>query len=60
MPAFSERFGLEALVVLAPIVSSAAATSFRSVRWGSYNDYILPRLLDLAMRNKQLRPFRKR
>ena len=27
---------------------------------GFYNDYILPRLLDLAMRNKQLLPFRKR
>src|SRR5438093_1394304 len=25
-----------------------------------YNDFILPRLLDLAMRNKQLRPFRER
>jgi ubiquinone/menaquinone biosynthesis C-methylase UbiE len=25
-----------------------------------YDDYILPRLLDLAMRNKQLMPFRKR
>jgi hypothetical protein len=27
---------------------------------GIYNDFILPRLLDLAMRNKQLRPFRER
>jgi len=27
---------------------------------GFYNDLILPRLLDLAMRNKQLLPFRKR
>jgi hypothetical protein len=27
---------------------------------GFYNDIILPRLLDLAMRNKQLRPFRER
>ena len=27
---------------------------------GFYNDFILPRLLDLAMRNKQLLPFRKR
>jgi hypothetical protein len=25
-----------------------------------YNDFILPRLLDLAMRNKQLLPIRKR
>ena len=27
---------------------------------GFYNDFILPRLLDFAMRNKQLRPFRER
>jgi ubiquinone/menaquinone biosynthesis C-methylase UbiE len=27
---------------------------------GFYNDVILPRLIDLAMRNKQLRPFRER
>jgi len=27
---------------------------------GFYNDYILPRLLDLAMSNKQLLPFRER
>jgi protein-L-isoaspartate O-methyltransferase len=27
---------------------------------GFYNDIILPRLCDLAMRNKQLRPFRER
>jgi ubiquinone/menaquinone biosynthesis C-methylase UbiE len=27
---------------------------------GFYNDFILPRLLDLAMRNKQLLPFRER
>jgi ubiquinone/menaquinone biosynthesis C-methylase UbiE len=27
---------------------------------GFYNDFLLPRLLDLAMRNKQLRPFRER
>ena len=27
---------------------------------GFYDDFILPRLLDLAMRNKQLLPFRKR
>ena len=27
---------------------------------GFYNDYILPRLLDLAMRNKQLLPLRER
>jgi ubiquinone/menaquinone biosynthesis C-methylase UbiE len=27
---------------------------------GFYNDFILPRLIDLAMRNKQLRPIRER
>jgi ubiquinone/menaquinone biosynthesis C-methylase UbiE len=27
---------------------------------GFYNDFILPRLLDLAMSNRQLRPFRER
>jgi ubiquinone/menaquinone biosynthesis C-methylase UbiE len=27
---------------------------------GFYNDYVLPRLVDLAMRNKQLLPFRQR
>jgi ubiquinone/menaquinone biosynthesis C-methylase UbiE len=27
---------------------------------GFYNDYILPRLINLAMRNKELRPFRER
>ena len=27
---------------------------------GFYNDFILPRVIDLAMRNKQLRPFRER
>jgi ubiquinone/menaquinone biosynthesis C-methylase UbiE len=27
---------------------------------GFYNDVILPRLIDLAMRNKELRPFRER
>ena len=27
---------------------------------GFYNDFILPRLIDLAMRNKQLLPFRER
>lgn len=27
---------------------------------GFYNDFILPRLIDLAMRNKELMPFRKR
>src|SRR5579864_2758426 len=27
---------------------------------GIYNDLILPKLLDLAMRNQQLRPFRER
>jgi ubiquinone/menaquinone biosynthesis C-methylase UbiE len=27
---------------------------------GFYNDVILPRLIDLALRNKQLRPFRER
>jgi hypothetical protein len=27
---------------------------------GFYNDVILPRLCDFAMRNKQLRPFRER
>lgn len=27
---------------------------------GFYNDFILPRLLDLAMSNKQLLPFRER
>ena len=27
---------------------------------GFYNDYILPKLLDFAMRNRQLLPFRKR
>jgi hypothetical protein len=27
---------------------------------GFYNDHILPRVCDLAMRNKQLRPYRER
>src|ERR1700704_3725479 len=27
---------------------------------GFYNDFILPRLINLAMRNKELRPFRDR
>jgi hypothetical protein len=27
---------------------------------GFYNDFILPRLINLAMRNKELRPFRER
>ena len=27
---------------------------------GFYDDFILPRLIDLAMRNKQLLPFRER
>lgn len=27
---------------------------------GFYNDFILPRLIDFAMRNKELRPFRER
>jgi hypothetical protein len=27
---------------------------------GFYNDIILPKLCDLAMRNKQLRPYRER
>jgi ubiquinone/menaquinone biosynthesis C-methylase UbiE len=42
------------------VLTDACGWTIQEHPMGIYNDFILPRLLDLAMRNKQLRPFRER
>jgi hypothetical protein len=42
------------------LISDDITDPNRSNPMGFYNDYILPRVINLAMRNRELRPIRER